>query len=434
MDQTPPTVDRPTTRLPLRSRVAVGVGSLVASVSRLSGLGSGSVIGGRASLLVEPQLLAHLAGGRRVALVSATNGKTTTCHMLVEALGGPGGGTVAFNALGANMGAGLVAALAQERQAPTAVLEVDERWVPKVLEQLDRPVLVLGNLSRDQLDRTQEVRSIALLWHTALERHDFHAVVANADDPLVAWAVLGSRGDTSDVGEVVWFSPGTLWTHDAAGCPACGGRISFETPDGGRAGWRCLDCPLERPDPHLLLDGDELVDEQGLRRRLELALPGRANMANAVAAIGAARAMGVDVDEAVRAVSSVSDVAGRYRRATIDGTRVRLLMAKNPAGWQEALEMLAPPPRPLVAAINARIADGRDPSWLWDVPFEQLAGRPVVAIGERRHDLAVRLHYAGVDHEVAEDLPSALAMLDADEVDYLGNYTAFQDELDRVGR
>jgi UDP-N-acetylmuramyl tripeptide synthase len=144
--------------------------------------------------------------------------------------------------------------------------------------------------------------------------------------------------------------------------------------------------------------------------------------------------MGIDPDVAVAALASVEDVAGRYRRATLGDTRVRLLMAKNPAGWQEAIDMLAEPPRPVVAAINARIADGRDPSWLWDVPFEALAGRRVVAIGERRHDLAVRLHYAEVDHEVADDLPRALALLGSAEVDYIGNYTAFQDELDRVGR
>src|SRR5690606_28969074 len=154
------------------------------------------------------------------------------------------------------------------------------------------------------------------------------------------------------------------------------------------AGWDCLDCPLTRPAPDLVLEGDVLVDEEGTRRTLDLALPGRANLANAVAAIGAARAMGVDVDTAVAAVSRVGEVAGRYRQAAVAWMQVRILIAQNPAVWQVAVGMLAPPPRPLVAAINARIADGRDPSCLWDVPFEVLAGRTVVAIGKRRHDLA----------------------------------------------
>ena len=57
----------------------------------------------------------------------------------------------------------------------------------------------------------------------------------------------------------------------------------------------------------------------------------------------------------------------------------------------------------MVIAINARAADGKDPSWLWDVEFERLAGRFVVATGERRHDLAVRLLYAGVEHATVAD-------------------------------
>src|SRR5262249_34145998 len=132
----------------------------------------------------------------------------------------------------------------------------------------------------------------------------------------------------------------------------------------------------------------------------------------------------------------VRSVAGRYRTTTIAGKQVRMFLAKNPAGWQEAIDMLAPAPRPVVASINARIADGRDPSWLWDVPYEQLRGRFVVATGERRHDLAVRLLYAGVEHDIAESLPDAVARAteQGDGVDLIANYTAFQDYLDAVGR
>src|SRR5690606_26172319 len=117
-------------RLPGRARPAARVGPAVAELSRRTGLRSRRRI--RA-----PDLLAELAGGKRVALVSATNGKTTTCHLLAAAVGTAG--PVATNALGANMGPGLVAALADGREAPTAILEVDERWVPKVLADLHRP-------------------------------------------------------------------------------------------------------------------------------------------------------------------------------------------------------------------------------------------------------------------------------------------------------
>jgi UDP-N-acetylmuramyl tripeptide synthase len=119
---------------------------------------------------------------------------------------------------------------------------------------------------------------------------------------------------------------------------------------------------------------------------------------------------------------------------------VRLLLGKNPAGWAEMFGMLAPAPAPVVIAINARAADGKDPSWLWDVPFEKLADRFVVATGERRHDLAVRLTYADVPHATVEDpwttesaMPAEVGEPGAQPLDAVGTYTAFRELLRRGG-
>ena len=111
------------------------------------------------------------------------------------------------------------------------------------------------------------------------------------------------------------------------------------------------------------------------------------------------------------------------------------MLAKNPAGWDELLDLVGAGSAPLVVSINARVADGADPSWLWDVPFERLAGRTVVATGERYRDLSVRLHYAGVAHTTEADPVRAVAAAAATGggadtlVDVIGNYTAFQDLL-----
>lgn len=423
-----PGTDRPDVvpRLPLRARLAVGVGRGVASASRLVHFGSGSVIGGRASLLVDGDLLSTLARGRTIALVSATNGKTTTTRLLTAALSVDR--RVVSNWLGANMTPGIVAALgAAPREATTAVLEVDERWLDRVLDATNASIVVLLNLSRDQLDRTQEVRDLAIQWRRTLTSHRPPCVVANADDPLVAWAAMAAPA-------TVWIATGAEWTADASGCPACGGRIHFEGDD-----WHCTQCELRRPTPTVSLTGDAVIID-GERIPLRLALPGRVNRTNAAFALAAARVMGTDPRSAVRGLEEVDEVAGRYRIARVDGVDVRLLLAKNPAGWNEALELLEGSTAPMVASINARIADGHDPSWLWDVGFERLADRFVVATGERRHDLAVRLRYAGVAHAVTEDLRAALAIIrdraDHDPgraVDVASNYTAFQDHLELVG-
>lgn len=392
------------------------------AASRRAGRGGGEVIGGRATLLVEPGALAHLAAGRRCVLVSGTNGKTTTNRLLRAALSTAG--VTASNSGGANLPYGLVAALSSApRDATLAALEVDEAYLGRVAEAVRPEVVCLLNLSRDQLDRINEVRMLAGRWRQAVTGASA-TVVANADDPMVVWAAEAA-------GAVVWVGAGLSWTLDATGCPRCEGRITF-----GADGWACGDCGFARPAPEVNLDGTSMTDRSGRRLPFQLSLPGWCNRANAVMAATAASFLGVDEAAALEAMAGVSDVTGRYGVVRVAGTPARLLLSKNPAGWMEIFDFLRPAPAPVVVSINARIADGRDPSWLWDVPFERLAGRRVVATGERCRDLAVRLHYAEVDHVMVEDPVAAVAEAarhpggegsPVDEpVDVVGNYTAFQ--------
>jgi len=125
-------------------------------------------------------------------------------------------------------------------------------------------------------------------------------------------------------------------------------------------------------------------------------------------------------------------VAGRYLRCDVNGRQVRLLMGKNPASWTELVALLDGGHQPVVVCLNARGADGMDTSWIWDVPFEQLAGRTVIASGDRRHDLAVRLGVGGVVHAVADDPIAAVSTLPVGSVDVVATYTAFHDLLDRL--
>ena len=147
----------------------------------------------------------------------------------------------------------------------------------------------------------------------------------------------------------------------------------------------------------------------------------------------AAEACGVDAIVALRAMEHVEEVAGRFTVRAFGEVRARLMLAKNPAGWDELLCLVAGSDAPLVVSINARVADGADPSWLWDVPYERLAGRSVVATGDRFRDLSVRLHYAGVAHTTEPD-PVRAVVRAADGtgavVDVIGNYTAFHDLLE----
>ncbi len=412
----------PTVQLPVRTRVAALAGRMIAEVSRRAGAGEGSVIGGRVTLAIDPRALELMASGHQVALVSGTNGKTTTTRLLAAALATRG--PVSSNSAGANLLPGLVSALSWEKPGAIVALEVDEGLLAKAVETIHPAVVALLNLSRDQLDRIGEVRLHAEAWRRTLEKATATAVAANVDDPLVVWAASAAQ-------EVIWVGTGQRWRSDAAACPNCGSRIRWSSPDGESSGtgvhWACTGCPLARPKPDLWLEGTDLVCGDGKRFPIRLRLPGWCNLANATMAAAAVIALGLDPGWAVRAMARVGAVAGRYEVVCVGDVSVRLLLAKNPAGWSETLDLIRPPPVPVVVGINARIADGRDPSWLWDVPFERLRGRLVVATGERGRDLAVRLRYAEVPHTFVPTYLEAVQAAGGPEIDLAANYTSFQD-------
>jgi lipid II isoglutaminyl synthase (glutamine-hydrolysing) len=406
-------------RLPIRAKLATTVGGAAATASRLAGRGDGSVIGGVIALRLEPDLLSLLAKGRQVVLVTGTNGKTTTTRLISAALGALGQ-EVASNAFGANMEAGLTSALSRAPDAPLAVLEVDEKYIPAMIKATRPRVVVLLNLSRDQMDRAAEIWLLARRWRAALAAAPDCLVVANADDPLVAWAAGEAR-------QVVWVGAGQRWREDSWCCPNCGSHLQRADDD-----WRCLECGYRRPPVSWVLIGNDVVDPAGRPRPIELALPGRANRSNAVVALAVADAFGVNPAYALQALRGVTSVAGRYTEVTRRGCEVRLLLAKNPAGWLEALDVLAP--GPVLLAVNAQIPDGKDTSWLWDVDYRRLRGRPVFVGGERRTDLAVRLEADEVPFRLVNGIDEAIDLARSPHLEVLANYTAFQQFRAVVGR
>ncbi len=407
-----------------RTWAAVRAGRLAGALSRAAGRGRGSALPGKVALRVAPDLLARLTRDRVVLVVSGTNGKTTTTRYLAAALGTRG--PVETNSDGSNMQGGLVTALMRDAdpQVPV-VLEVDEKVLAVSAGQLQPTVVALLNLSRDQLDRAGEVSSHVPAWAAALRAAPGATVVANADDPLVCAAVLLARPDGHGVR---WVAAGQPWRHDTPLCPVCGRAWDAAADD-----WACAACGFARPAAAWSVSADGVLTAPGSAPvRLALALPGRANEANAAMAAAAAAVLGVAPEVGTVAMSGVADVDGRYLAAQVGAAQVRLLLAKNPAGWAEVLAQLADQQGAVVVAVNARDADGTDPSWLWDVPFERLQGRTVVAAGERSADISLRLRYADVPHTRSADPLAALAALPAGPAWVVGNYTAFTTTRDAL--
>jgi UDP-N-acetylmuramyl tripeptide synthase len=394
------------------------VARAVGVASRASGRGGGTTLPGRLLLRLEPEALARLGArlDRGTTLVSATNGKTTTAGMIAAALQA-GGRHPVHNRAGSNMTWGVATALLEQR-GQEGLFEVDEAWVPRVAAQLDPTVMVLGNLFRDQLDRYGEMEALAEDWaKTVAARAGRTRFVLNADDPTIA--DLGRAADGAPREGVTYFGiedasqalPELQHAFDAKHCRRCGHPYAYERAFVGHLGhYSCPGCGARRPRPDVAATSIELLGMEGSRvalrtpageMRLELPLPGLYNVYNALAAVAAALELGVAPERIASALAGVRAAFGRVETIDVAGTPLSILLIKNPAGANEVLRTLrleaGEEGLDLWIALNDRIADGRDVSWIWDADFELLAGavRRVVCAGTRAPEMALRLKYAG---------------------------------------
>lgn len=397
----------------MKLRIIIWVANIFGAISRVTKRGSGVMVTGRIILKLDPNAVSFLSENRKVILVSGTNGKTTTTSLIYAALASKT--KVISNFTGANLFAGLAAALSKDRSAPIAALEVDEMVVPWAIKQTQPELLVLLNLGRDQLDRLSEVRFVAQKWKDAVQTLPAKCqILADADDPFVVWAA-------QDWSNVIWFSGGVAGHIDASTCPVCGAVLRWSD----RGNHFACECGFGKPKAQWLLRDGELVGPEGQSIKVTSGIPGRAALSNAARAMVAALSFGISLENSASAIAKISSVDGRFGTLNIGQTKFRLLLSKNPASWRETLATSASGPKSVALVVNANTQDGKDTSWLWDVDFTPLTGRSVVVTGERRLDVSARLTVNGIPHQIVKDEVTAAKVFGAVDADVIASYTAF---------
>lgn len=452
----------------LRTAAAVAAGKLARAGLQTLGRGA-TALPGLITLALDPDAIGAMTASLEhgAVIVSGTNGKTTTSRMLADVVRAAGWAPI-HNRSGSNLDRGIAAALLAESdwagrpEGNVAIFEVDEASIPRVLARIAPRVLLVTNLFRDQLDRYFEVDQLAQRIAASFAGLPESAtLVLNADDPIVARLGEAHRGRTVFFGvddpAVGGLVPQAI--SDATHCPRCGTRLAYARVVLAHVGeWSCPGCGLTRPARDVSAGSVELL-RGGSRIRLGGAVPsavdpievpvaGLYNAYNALAAVAVAEALGIGAATAARAIASFRPAFGRLEVVEAEGRRLRIVLVKNPAGFNAAIGALLEQGgrHRILAALNDRDADGRDVSWIWDSDFESLvpAVEHAVVTGLRARDLALRFKYAGLPRErtdVVEGWAAAIRRAvdlapQGGEVVVITTYTAMlalRDTLARLG-
>jgi lipid II isoglutaminyl synthase (glutamine-hydrolysing) len=437
----------------------------VGELARRAGRGGGTSLPGKVLIRLAPDAISSLA--QRLpdgtAVVSATNGKTTTAAMVASVLESAGVRLV-HNRAGANMDGGVASTLLAAARHGDAIdgdlglFEIDEFWLDSVAPQLRPRAMVLGNLFRDQLDRYGELDTIADRWASLAGSMRSTRLALNADDPLIADLGRERTGVTYfGVEDPAMALAEMQHASDSKHCRRCGAAYVYDAVYLGHLGvYHCRKCGQRRPEPAIAARQIELDGTRGARFELttgagsahvRLPLPGLYNVYNALGATALCLELGIELGHVVTGLEAASAAFGRAERVMLSGTELSILLVKNPAGANEVLRTLTLEhgELDLLGILNDHTADGHDISWIWDADFELLAGRArrVTCAGTRSAELALRLKYAGVATDrlhvipgLAPALDDALASATDGSLFALPTYTgllALRDELARRG-
>ena len=427
----------------MRLFLAVLAAKITAFLAKLKG-GKSSSVPGAVALKICPDIVARLSSQvkKGIVCVCGTNGKTTTNNLLCSALEGAGN-KVICNKLGANMLNGvatafaLAASVTGKIDADYASIEVDEASTVKVFKYMKSHVMVISNLFRDQLDRYGEIDITVDLLTKAINMAGDVTLVLNADDPLCTQ--FGYKTDK----KVLYYGisqkvlPQTDDTKEGRFCPICGAKQWYNYYHYSQLGdYECTACDFKRPTPDVQATNVYIMnniefDING--KKMVLNYKGFYNIYNMIAVYAALQAFGIDTSNFADLLKSYKPQIGRMEEIRLKGKPVILNLAKNPAGFNQAISTVLTDPRKkdVIVAINDNANDGKDVSWLWDVDFEKISSdslNTLTCTGIRLYDIALRFKYSDVTvDDITADMRAAIEKCletDTEVVYILVNYSA----------
>ena len=410
--------------------LALLIGKIIACLSKLFPFIGGTALPGLIALKIDPQLIKKFQQTNKLQsiIITGTNGKTTTSHLTSHILTTAGKKFI-HNKTGSNLLRGIASVLINQSSifaklpANLALWEIDEAILPSAINQLKPKIVLFTNLFRDQLDRYGEINTVLTNWQQAVAKlpQSSHLII-NLDDPSLNYLSHSFKHKPNissfSLSQQLSTRQTPLHGSDALFCPKCLAPLNFtHIFTSHLSHYHCSKCSFKHNKPQLILKPTSKKSQYTIYNNqasfpVKFHLPGIYNLYNLLASINIAQTLNIPQDIIQTAVKDFQPAFGRAEEFKINNKQTKMLLIKNPAGFNAVLEMLAKKKhlltQPLLIAINDLTADGKDVSWLWDVNFKLLKSRksPVIITGLRSYDMALRLKYAGLNEKYITLLPS----------------------------
>ena len=406
----------------------------------------GSNFPGKIALKIDKSILKTVSRGYKVILVTGTNGKTTTTSMIYNILK-ENGFNVITNNTGANLYPGIVACFIsnfsffKRKENAYAVIEVDEANVKFITEHLTPEIITVTNLFRDQLDRYGEVYTTLVKILEGVVKVPESKLVLNGDESLLGKLDVKNPCVYYGFNTPIKEDNSLDLNADAKFCKFCKAPYSYNFVTYNHLGdFYCPECGYKRADlAYAVNEIYELTPNSSSVRINDtdvlISQSGAYNIYNGLCAYAIAKELGIDDSVITASLQNQSSSFGRQEQIKIEDKDVQIILVKNPAGYNQALDTLSLNKDDFSALfmLNDNYADGRDVSWIWDVDFEKISSlnmHDIFVSGIRMYDMAVRLKVAGLDtdrfilEEDYEKLTEKLKASSSKKIYILATYTA----------
>lgn len=394
--------------------IALILAKFAGFLTRLFNMGSGQTLPGLIALKIYPKLIQKLSSQikKQKIIITATNGKTTVAAMIGQFLTNQ---NIKFvnNLTGSNLARGIAASLVNKSNLfgklnlDYGIFEVDEALLPYAIKNINPQIVVLGNLFRDQLDRYGEVDAISKKWQSALKSANKNInLICNADDPAIANSAQYFSGRKIFYGindKVKKENQKVESARDTNLCFNCFSLLTYKNIYFAHLGdYYCPNCDFKKPKLDFFASG---ITAQNNRIAFKLNnskiqynfnIAGVYNIYNILAATLTLKTVGFDEKEVLESIKNFKPVFGRMETFKIDGKKFEMILIKNPAGANAVLNALDSNAKYFILALNDKLADGTDVSWIWDTDWEKIAqAKEIFFTGSRKYAIALRLKYAG---------------------------------------